>query len=333
MSTYYKVGGKGSGFDISQSDVPEYVKKFLNYELVIVNIAPRSVHNYYISLRTFLKWHESLKKTSVPFAEIEISNIPLERIKEITEQDIYAFLSYCCTERNNGIQSRTSKLAALKAFFKYMAEVDKSIDYNPAAAIVTPRKEKTLPKYLTFEESHRLLDAVSGETPMRDICIITFFLNCGMRLSELVAINKSDIKNRSLTLRGKGRKERVVFLNDACLGALSRYLEERESYKKIVDEDALFITKRFGKRITGRAIEQMLDRTLLRAGLDKSGFSPHKLRHTAATLMYQSGAAGILEIKEILGHSTTQMTEVYTHIESSAIKASMESFVISPPDT
>lgn len=329
MSTYYNAQ-KANGFNLNRIAAPKYLKDFLNYELVIKNLAPRTVHNYYISLRLFLLW---LGRNSIDVNQeeipLDIKSVSFEAVAAVTTMDIFDFLAYCSSQRQCGSSSRASKLSAIKAFYHYQCQIAKNMENDPAADVTPPKMESHQPKYLSRREAMKLLSVQAmsnSETPRRNYCILTLFINCGMRLSELTGMNVSDIHSDRVVIRGKGRKERTVFLNDACLTSLESYIEERETYPKIVDEDALFISRRKGQRLTGRAVEKMVDKALLNAGLKRQGYSPHKLRHTAATLMYQSGAAGILEIKEILGHQNTSTTEIYTHLEPENLRQVANNF-------
>lgn len=331
LSTYYDANKK-NGFDASGIEAPEYVRDFLDYEAAVVNLAPRTVHSYFISVQTFLRWLVLRDDPDAVFENIDIRTVPFEKLEEVSETDMAEFLVYCSTERQNGSSARACKLSALKAFFHYNCEITGRLDKNPSANVVFPRREKSLPRYLEEDEAIKLIKSSDvGETPLRNRCIILFFLYCGMRLSELTAINLGDIRGNALTLKGKGRKERVVYLNSECMEALDKWLEERATYK-IVDKEALFVSKRRGERLTGRAVEKMLDKAFLQSGLANRGYSPHKLRHTAATMMYRNGDAGILELQEILGHASTQIVSTYAHISSDTVRQAMEGFKLGDND-
>lgn len=331
MSTYYDAN-KRNGFDSASIEAPEYVRDYLDYEAVVANLAPRTVHNYFISIQTFLRWLVMRDNPDLDFEKIDIRKIPFETVEAVKNTDIVEFLVYCSSQRQNGSASRATKLSALKSFFEYNSDVTGRMDKNPAANVVFPKREQALPKYLSEEEAAALISSSAfGETPSRNRCIIVFFLNCGMRLSELTGINLADIRGNALTLRGKERKERVVYLNSMCMDALSDWLADRANYR-VEDKQALFVSRRTGKRLTGRAVEKMVDKAFLVSGLAERGYSPHKLRHTMATLSYKSGASGILELQQILGHASTQIVSTYAHIDSSTVRQSMEGFSIKTED-
>lgn len=324
MSTY--ISATQNNFNIDDIEAPAFLKKFLRQLMTIDNLAPRSVCTYYIQMREFCRWVKSRGRGMSPeqLKELSIMDVMEEDLLSLNTDDIIEYLAFSAGALNNKVESRALKLSALKRFYQYEFS-RKIIQVNPTDGIVRPKKEKRLPVYLTLEQSKALLDNIKGDFPERDYCIITFFLNCGMRLSELTAINIPDINDDELKIFGKGRKERIVYLNDACLTALDEYLFARAQIKKkIQDPDALWISKRTGKRLTGRRIEQMVDEQLRAAGLGAKGFSPHKLRHTAATLMYQNGSAQLLELANILGHANTTTTEIYTHLREDQLRGAMK---------
>lgn len=325
MSTYYN-SNSDQQLDIDSFNLPSFAEQYCEYLLIEKNTAPRSVFNYAVSIRTFLRWVRSLSmgKSAPKLEDISISNMELEEIATLTTQDIYAFMTYCATKRNNSAKSRAAKLTAIKSFFDYLVKRNESgiVKNNPAADIATPKKEKSLPKYLSVDEAKALLGSVKGEANRRNYCILLWFLSCGMRLSELVAIDLKDIKDNTLRIYGKGRKERILYLNDLCMSALEDYLVERSNYKKIEDENALFISNRTGKRLTGRRVEQIVDKFIAAAGLQGNGYSAHKLRHSAATMLYRNGT-GVIELQEILGHSGISLISLYTHTSGEIVKDAM----------
>ena len=209
-------------------------------------------------------------------------------------------------------------------FFNYLTFKEKLIDKNLNVELETPKLSKRLPKYLTLDESVSLLQSVDGDFEKRDLCILTFFLNCGLRLSELININFVDIRDNLLTVTGKGDKERTIYLNNACQKALKEYIRERQKLTNIKDKNALFISKR-GTRIGRRTVEMMVKKYITMAGLDPRKYSPHKLRHTAATLMHKHGGVDIRSLQQILGHESISTTEIYTHIDSEQVKTALQS--------
>ncbi len=301
---------------------PPLVKAFVNYKISIQNRSPRTADQYELDLILFFKYllakRNGLPLSGEAFDNIELSSVDIEFIRSITEDEIYDFFLYVSRERENQARARARKLSSIKSFFRYLESNRKLIDKNPAAQIEAPSIKRALPKYLTLEESLRLLDTVENDTQSeskeRDYAIVTLFLNCGMRLSELCGINLSDIDSelRSLRVLGKGAKERIIYLNDACRDALKRWLIVRNKLE-IKDKNALFIS-RLGKRISNKTVQWMIYKYLNLAGLGNRHLSVHKLRHTAATLMYQEGGVDVLVLKDILGHEQLNTTQIYTHI-------------------
>ncbi|MBQ2999449.1 MAG: tyrosine-type recombinase/integrase, partial [Clostridia bacterium] len=255
--------------------------------------------------------------------------IDLEYIKHITMEDIYEFLMYADRTRGNMAAAKSRKLSAIKGFFKYLTVKRMMLEDNPAANIESPKKQQALPKYLSLEESLTLLNCVKNDadskTRVRDFAIITLFLNCGMRLSELVGINLNDVDRqlRSLTVTGKGNKQRIVYLNEACKDALGDYMDERLSERHIkADTPALFLSGR-EQRISVKTVQWLVYKYLDMAGLESKHYSVHKLRHTAATLMYQSGNVDVRVLKDILGHEQLNTTQIYTHVSNRSMEEAM----------
>ena len=326
MATYFNPNAK-SQFDLQSLKLPDFAKRFLVYLQIEKNTAPRTVFNYAVSIRIFLRWVRCLAmgRPLDQADSVDVSDMKLEEITSLTTSDIYDFLSYCTMTRHNSAKSRSAKLVAINSFLDYLRRRDESgmMKENPASDISAPKKEESLPKFLTLMEAKTLLSSVDGPAASRDYCILLWFLSCGMRLTELVTIDLKDIKDDTLRIRGKGRKERVLHLNKPCLDALDEYLIDRQNYKKIVDEKALFISNERGTRLTGRRVEQIVDKYIAKAGLQDNGFSAHKLRHSAATLLYKNGT-GIVEIQQILGHKSVQTTGIYTHTSGEQIAGALD---------
>lgn len=297
-------------------DLPPYVREFLHYALTIRGLSPRTVDGYYLELRTFLRFLKQYRSGSVDaasFSEVAVVDFPVEHICSVTLSTLYAYLEFVSTVRENAAKARARKVSALSSFYRYLSTKTLYTTENPIKNLDRPATGKSLPKYLTLEESIRLLDAAMRSST-REYCIMTLFLNCGMRLSELVGINRADIReDKTLRLLGKGNKERMIYLNDACIDSVSAYLEDTKSIRRA--DDALFVS-RTGKRLTPRRVEQLVEECLKAAGLSNVGYTPHKLRHTAATLMYQHGNVDVRILKEILGHASLSTTEIYTHISN-----------------
>jgi len=334
MSTYIN-NETGHHFNIRQLPAPDFLKEYLNYILAIENLTVRTVDSYYVLNRGFLAWAhlrylgEELSKESI--SECDISTMHFNEMAVLTTQDLHEYLSFAKDVLENADTSRSYRLTAIKSLFSYFVKVNPRLDKDPAVDIPAPKRSKILPKYLNEDECVKLLLATAGDEKnkcfdnVRDYCMITFMLNCGMRLSELIGIDVSAISfsDNSLRLFGKGRKERIVYLNQACKNAVTDYLEYRLSVKKLGNTPALFISERTGKRLTQRRVQQLLDNRLAQAGLADRNFSPHKLRHTAATLMYQKGE-DVLVLKEILGHESIGTTQIYTHLGNSQVREAME---------
>lgn len=317
-----------------RDDKSPVIERFLRYKLVIQGRSKKTVEEYGLDLRTFFRYliatREGLPVEGEEFENISVACVDEEFVKSIKTVDILEFMAFTASTRSNSAASRSRKLSAIRMFFKYMTTGEKIITQNPAADIESPKKKKALPKYLSVEESHELLQSVlsdeESKNKERDYCIITLFLNCGMRLSELVGINISDIDRelRSLRVIGKGNKERIVYLNDACKSALMSYLEARQkNIDNIKDKNALFIS-RLGKRISNKTVQWLVYKYLGEAGLSYKHFSTHKLRHTAATLMYQEGNVDVLSLKEILGHSELNTTQIYTHVSDKKLEEAVK---------
>lgn len=299
---------------------------YLNYLSAIKNKSELTVLEYASDIRLFLRFlmlsHRLVDK-STEFDEINVSEIPDSLILNATLNDAYAFLTYCRSIRKNDTNARARKAVSIKRFYRYL-EINGKIENNVMAFIESPKTKRGLPKYLTLDQSTDLLRSVDGKNKERDFCILTLFLNCGLRLSELVSINISDIRdNGTLVVTGKGNKERVIYLNDACISAIRSYMSVRPK-DRVVDRDALFLSNRL-TRISREMVQKTVQKFLEKAGMADKGFSTHKLRHTAATLMYQYGNVDPLQLKEILGHENLSTTEIYTHINNEQLKKAVDS--------
>lgn len=312
-------------------DIPRDVRDFLNYLGAILNRSPRTVNGYYIDLRTFFRFMVQYRGLApdTDFDEINTSGLDLEFIGSITTSDIYEYLYFLKNERLNEPAARARKLSAVKSLYRFLTVKANRLSNDPAKDVSVPTTKRALPKYLSLEESMELLKNIQSDFYERDYCIITLFLNCGMRLVELVGINMADFKEDTIRIVGKGNKERLVYLNQACIHALERYCEARAKLMNLQDKDALFVSRRTGKRIGARRVEQIVERCLKLAGLSGKGYSPHKLRHTAATLMYRHGNVDMLELKEILGHEHVSTTEIYTHINTEKLRTAASSTPLS----
>ena len=319
---------------INRDENPEYINSFLDYSATILNKSPNSIKEYNYDLMMFfrfIKIHFKLTDET-DFSKIKINDIPISVVQKITLSDIHAFISYMAIELRSKSASRARKVSTIRIFFKYLSQKANLIDVNPAQNLETPKSDKRLPKYLNLEESQRLLNVTENEDNRnykRDFAIITLFLNCGLRLSELVGINIKDIdfSDAKLNVIGKGNKERTIYLNKACLRAINEYLQIRPKQGVKVDKlnshKALFLSER-KERISKRTVQHIVNKELQLAGLDISKYSVHKLRHTAATLMYQYGKVDIRALQVLLGHESISTTEIYTHVNNNQVRDAVE---------
>ncbi|MBQ6794951.1 MAG: tyrosine recombinase XerC [Clostridia bacterium] len=305
-------------------DIPPYARRFLVYMTTISGKSEKTVHEYYYDLRTFFRFFMCFynKASFDDFDTLDTAQFSLNDLKKLTTDDLYEFLMYIRNSRDNYQNATARKISCLKSFYNYMTVKSHQLDDNIAKDLESPKIPKKLPRYLTLDESIRLLQAVDGEFAIRDYAIITLFLNCGMRLSELVGINMHDMQERSIFIRGKGNKERKVYLNDACVSAINDYLAVRPR-DGVIDRDALFLSKR-KVRISNNMVYRMVKNNMVRAGLDPEKYSPHKLRHTAATLMYVHGDVDVRALQEILGHEQLSTTQIYTHVDERQLHEAVE---------
>lgn len=305
------------------------LEDYLNYMEFIKGVSPNTIKEYYFDLRSFFKFIKiryKLVDVDVPFDKIDISDIDINLIKEINIQDLHAYISYTDRERHNRNATKSRKVASLRSFFQYLHTKIGVLDEDPTQFLESPKIESRHPVYLTLDQSKDLLNSVlnnkNEEYRKRDYAIIMLFLNCGLRLSELVSIDINKIRDEdSLTVIGKGNKERIIYLNKACVDAINNYIKVRP--KDVNDPEALFISKQ-KNRMSNRAIQHMVDKYLEKAGLDTSVYSVHKLRHTAATLMYQYGNVDIRALQEILGHESVSTTQIYTHADNERLRNAVQ---------
>jgi len=322
---------------------PQTVKDFIYYEQIVKGRSELTVKNYYNDLRTFFRFCKIKNGRADPedFSKIDISDITEEEIKAVDLQTAQEFLVYMKTEKNNEQKARYRKAVALRQFYKFLTNNRNMFKVSPMANLELPTPKPALPKYLTFEQALEMLTHIETPDKKRDYCIVVFFLNCGMRLSELVGINLKDIRCThdseggevySLKVLGKGSKERVIYLNNACVNAYMDYLAPEETDPEIrqtagrrdmsAKTDALFISRR-KTRISNRRVQQIVEQCFKSCGLDNMGLSVHKLRHTAATLMYRNGV-DVRVLKDVLGHENLNTTQIYTHVSSSQMENAMK---------
>lgn len=332
-------------YSVDINEFPQPVKEFASYKLAIQGCSKKTVDEYLLDLRTFFRYMLSkdmgIDPESEEFSEIDIRVVDVAYIKDISTDKIYDFLLYTGNTRDNMWASKARKLSAIKALYKFLTVKRNYFNENPAQNIESPKKKKTLPKFLSLDESLILINTVRNDieskSRLRDLCIITLFLNCGMRLNELVGINLSDIDRNLSHLRvlGKGNKERIIYLNDASRRVLYDYLVEVRGSQRYanVKDNALFLSNR-DKRISDKMVQAMVYKYLDMSGLEAKHYSVHKLRHTAATLMYQTGNVDIRVLKDILGHEQLSTTQIYTHVsDKNMINAMAQNPLASITDT
>lgn len=318
-----------------RTQAPPVLRDFLAYHETIQGHSSKTVDEYFLDLRTFLRYmkiEKGLTPRSASLHEIPIDDVDVELIRSVTLADVYSYLSFLSRDRaknHNAPQAgcgleastRARKVASIRSFYKYLVNKAKVITENPIQELDAPRQRQTLPRFLTLDECIQLLDSIDGANAERDFCIITLFLNCGLRISELVGLNLSDVREDRMRVLGKGNKERFVFLNSACRAALDDWLAVR-AQSAAVDPYALFITRK-RTRITKDGVHYMIKKRLKAAGLDSEKYSAHKLRHTAATLMLKNGV-DVRTLQEILGHEHLNTTQIYTHVDSDAMRQAAE---------
>ncbi len=325
------------------SDCPQILRDFLTYHETIKGQSQLTINEYYLDLRMFLRFIK-LMRSNMPIHtrldDIEIKNVDLNFIREISTSEIFDFLSYLANDRNPdpdspapdyGISasSRARKLSAIKSFYKYLTVRTKQLQENPVADLEYPKLRKSLPKYLTMDQCAKLLSSVSGVNEKRDYAILMLFLNCGIRRSELVGLNVTDVYEDRIRVVGKGNKERFVYFGTPCRKAIDAYMVERN--KKVLTDNRALFGSRNGNRISVSAVHRLVEKALMQAGLDSTQFSAHKLRHTAATMML-SGGVDVKTVQEVLGHENLNTTQIYTHIENTELKIAAQANPISKLD-
>ena len=304
-----------------RTEAPALIRDFLVYHETIQGHSSRTIDEYFLDLRSYfryIKQKKNLISKDVPFDSIMIDDVDLSLVHSITLSDVYDFLSFLSQDRSLTATSRARKVATIRSFYKYLTNKAKLLRENPVQDLDSPRLRKSLPRYLNLDESIELLDSVAGKNSSRDYCILTLFLNCGLRISELVGLNVTDVRGDQLRVLGKGNKERMLYLNEACQQALQDWITER-SMLTLVDQKALFVTLQNRRRISRAAVHKLVKKHLLAAGLDSSQYSAHKLRHTAATLMLQNGV-DVRTLQEVLGHDNLNTTQIYTHVDSDDLR-------------
>lgn len=309
-------------------EAPPILQEFLNYHESILSHSAKTVDEYFLDLRAFFRYLKMRRDPSLartPLQEISILDVDLDFVSKTQLSEIYGFLTYLSGGAQAGraeSSTRARKCAAIRSFYNYLCVHARQMETNPTQALNNPKLRKTLPRYLSLSESLRLLEAVTGPNELRDYCILTLFLNCGLRVGELVGLNVQDIRDDTIRVLGKGNKERQIYLNEACLGALAEYLAVRPQPKEDPrHKDALFVSRN-KTRLTTRSVENIVQKAVTQAGLDPK-YSPHKLRHTAATLMLNNGV-DIRTLQDVLGHENLGTTQIYTHISDANMKMAVD---------
>lgn len=324
-------------------DCPTLLRDFLTYHETIKGQSQLTISEYYLDLRMFFRFMKLMRgdmPIHTPLEDIDIRDVDLEFVRDITTSDIFDFLAYLASDRvvnpdapapehGIGASSRARKLSAIKSFYKYLTVRTKQLEENPVAELEYPKLRKSLPKYLTLEQSAKLLSSVSGVNQKRDYAILMLFLNCGIRRSELVGLNVTDVYEDRIRVVGKGNKERFVYFGTPCRKAIDAYMTERN--KKVLTDNRALFGSRNGNRISVTAVHRLVDKALLQAGLDSTQFSAHKLRHTAATMML-SGGVDVKTVQEVLGHENLNTTQIYTHIENTELKIASQANPLSKLD-
>ena len=307
---------------------PPILQEFLNYHESILSHSSKTVDEYFLDLRAFfryLKLRRNPASVSADFQDISILDVDLEFVSKTQLSEIYGFLTYLSGGAQSGkaeASTRARKCAAIRSFYNYLCVHARQLETDPTQALNNPKLRKTLPRYLSLSESLRLLESVSGPNEIRDYCILTLFLNCGPRVGELVGLNVQDIRDDTVRVLGKGNKERQLYLNEACLGGLEAYLAVRLTPKdEPRHKDALFVSRN-RTRLTTRSVENIVQKAVTQAGLDRK-YSPHKLRHTAATLMLNNGV-DIRTLQDVLGHENLGTTQIYTHVSDANLKLAVD---------
>ncbi len=313
--------------EIDRNLLPERVNEFLNYLLNIKAHSVLTVEQYALDLRLFFSYIYSKRNHIKEISDsLDLTSLDDAFFASVSINEIYSFLTYCGSKRKNNQTTRRRKTSSIRGFYRYICDNMGYIANNPSAQISVASDQKRLPKYLTLEQSLELLKSVDGPDKARDYCILTLFLNCGLRLAELCALNLSDLNftDKTMLVTGKGNKQRMLYLNETCVRALLDYLKVRPVDKlRGDDRDALFIS-RLNKRLGRQSVQLMVYKYLEKIGLQGQHYSVHKLRHTAATLMYQHGNIDVLVIKDVLGHENLSTTEIYTHIANKQIQEAIE---------
>ncbi len=316
---------------VAYDDVSKPVKDFLFYLDVVNGKSKNTIYEYYLDIRGYLKFLYKMKnKLSCEISEVDAAKADIDFIKQITLEDTYEYLYYLKSVKNCNNRTLNRKICSIHVFFKFLSNKSSFDVQNPVENLENNSLPYTLPKHLSLEECEQLLNATDGKNSKRDYAMLVLFLNCGLRLSELVSINLSDLGNEYLTITGKGNKQRSLYLNRSCLDALDDYIKKERPRDGLHSDarNALFISRN-GNRISRRAVQNVVENCLKKAGLGDKNYSTHKLRHTAATLMHKYGNVDIRVLQQILGHENLGTTQIYTHVDSEQVKIAVNANPVS----
>lgn len=308
-------------------DNPQILDDYLNYLKTIRGLSPKTIHEYRYDLMRFLHFTVR-RKNSTHFRDLPLEAVPLDEVDEewlshISFDDLLAFLADSDDAEGLSASRRARLSSALRSFFKYLVSVRESFEKNPAEKLTSPKRKKRHPVYLTLEEAVTLLKTAAQEPNRffraRDVAILMTFLTTGLRLSELCGLNLNSIREGQIHVIGKGNKERMIYITDSCAVSIEHYRAVRPI---VPNEDALFLSSRH-QRISPRAVQHRIEQLLQKAGFDTRLYTTHKLRHTAATLLYREGV-DIRTLQRILGHESLATTQIYTHVDDAQAKQAVE---------
>jgi integrase/recombinase XerD len=297
---------KNNNIELHQS-----VTDFLDYCRTIKGLSDESISGYYNDLKMFFDYIKQLKK----------KNITDRLIKNIELQDLHKFMTYLEKDCGNNARTRCRKVSTLKSYFEYLQNVTKLIISNPSYSLRKPKVPKTKPVAMSIQECEKLLNSLDKDSYFyyRDRCILMIFLQCGLRLSELINIKVSDVQNIRMIINGKGNKERDAFLSESCIKSIDDYLEVRND-EEVSEEDKeyLFLSREKNK-ISKRAVQSLVKKHMEDAGLDTNKYHTHSTRHTFATIAYDQGA-DIIKLSELLGHSNVNTSKIYITLKEEELR-------------
>lgn len=329
-----------------QKQSPEFLSNYLKYKRYIDFGAQTTTDETFFDLRTLFRYvklylydkNKLVNITKEEFKKIDITDVTIEDLEKMNQNDLQNYLFFLDSTLENVSKTRNRKLASMKRLYEYL-ETNNLINVNPTKWMQSATIEKRQPKYLDLKESKQLLaNTINSDSryKIRNYAIICIFLNCSLRLSELVGINLTDLKidnsEQSLRVTGKGNKQRILYLNSAVCEAINTYLKVRPPLDKSnKDYNALFLSSR-EKRISQRSVQDIIKSELKELmeskGKESAKYHTHTLRHSCATLLYNEANVDIFVLKRILGHESLVATEVYTHVSDKKLREFMQNFNI-----